>query len=123
MAWLSALKALFAKPRFIARAAHEMSSAEKALVGKELRDHLGYWPCACLTAHGPDATCANCNGFGATAPLDWCAACAHRDGDGCDEQKKGILPGLRERGGAWVSVCLGQQRLHRCPRYSGPEPE
>lgn len=121
MAWLSAIKALFAKPRFIARAAHEMSSAEKALIGKELRDHLGYWPCACLTEHGPDATCKNCNGFGAVAPRDWCAACSHRDGDGCDEQKKGILPGLRERGGAWVAGNGHLARVHRCPRYDGPE--
>ena len=35
MAWLSAIKALFAKPRFIARAAHEMSSA--------VAPHAGAW--------------------------------------------------------------------------------
>ena len=117
MAWLSAIKALFAKPRFIARAAHEMSSAEKALIGKELRDHLGYWPCACLTEHGPDATCKNCSGFGAVAPRDWCAACSHRDGDDCRRMKHR----LRAVGGAWVGGCGWNQRVIRCPAYDGPE--
>lgn len=76
------------------------------------------WPCICA---GLNPDCSNCGGTGRIVPRDWCAACAHRLGHGCRQIALGLSAGIRERGGAWVSVCLGEQRLHRCPRYAGPE--
>jgi hypothetical protein len=60
---------------------------------------------------------------GKTVTRDWCAACAHRNGSGCRQIPLGLTPMIRERGGAWVSVCMGERRVHRCPRYSGQETE
>jgi hypothetical protein len=78
------------------------------------------WECVC---GGRDPGCGNCGGSGLIEVRDWCAACAERNGAGCRQVALGLSSRMRERGGAWVSVCMGEQRVHRCPRYSGPETE
>ena len=121
MGILSWLQSWFGGARYVVTPAQEMTSAEKRLLGEQLRANLYWWPCACLTEHGPDATCKNCNGFGCVQPHDWCAACPHRRGDDCSQFALGLSRGWRKRGGAWHAGGAGRWRQYRCPRYAGPE--
>jgi len=84
-------------------------------------DTEGWWPCVCTVYGPPDPACRNCNGLGRVEPRDWCAACKHRRGADCAQERLGVTRRMRVAGGLWVSNWRGVNRLLRCPRYDGPE--